>query len=106
MSGVVFDPTFLKPQGELRAEVNQRRLWTVLDPLAFELSTPSGHTATDKLGRVSRSNLTAKVKIKLEKVQRRLEGWWQTLSELSRVEPAETFPATPERKVQSIVVRH
>jgi hypothetical protein len=62
--------------------------------------------ATDKLGRVSRSNLTAKVKIKLENVQRRLEGWWQTLSELSRVEPAETFPATPERKVQSIVVRH
>lgn len=44
MSGVVFDPTFLKPQGELRSEINQRRLWTVLDPLAFELSTPSGHT--------------------------------------------------------------
>ena len=83
MSGVVFDPTFLKPKGELRSEINQRRLWTVLQ-----------------------SNVHFKVKDKLEKAHRKLEGWRQTLTELTRSEPAETFPVTPERRVQSIVVRH
>lgn len=62
--------------------------------------------ATDKLGRVLQSNVYSRVKNKLEKAHRKLEGWRQTLTELSRTEPAETFPVTPERRVQSIVARH
>src|SRR4051812_46607700 len=44
MTGVVFDPTLLGPQEELRTEVRQRNLWAVLDPRLMELATPSGYT--------------------------------------------------------------
>jgi hypothetical protein len=44
MSGVVFDPGFMGPQEELRAEVRQRNLWGVLDPRMMELATASGFT--------------------------------------------------------------
>jgi len=47
-SGVIFDPTLLSFQQELRSEVNQRRLWSVLDPLSLELSYLSSRTAARK----------------------------------------------------------
>lgn len=31
MTGVVFDPSFIGPQEELRSEVRQRNLWAILD---------------------------------------------------------------------------
>ncbi|MBX9844258.1 MAG: hypothetical protein K2Z80_20860 [Xanthobacteraceae bacterium] len=42
MTGVIFDPTVLGPQQELRTEVRQRNLWAVLDARLMELATPSG----------------------------------------------------------------
>lgn len=44
MTGVVFDPSFIGPQEELRSEVRQRNLWAILDTRMMELATPSGHT--------------------------------------------------------------
>ena len=43
MTGVVFDPTLIAVQEELRNEVRQRRLWAVLDTRLMELATPNGH---------------------------------------------------------------
>src|SRR5438105_2114018 len=42
MTGVVFDPTSLGPQQELRNEVRQRNLWAVLDTRFMELARPNG----------------------------------------------------------------
>jgi hypothetical protein len=44
MTGVIFDPSFIGPQEELRSEVLQRNLWAVLDTRMMELATPSGYT--------------------------------------------------------------
>ena len=44
MTGVVFDPTNLSTQEELRSEVRQRGLWAVLDSRLMELATRNGHT--------------------------------------------------------------
>jgi len=44
MTGVVFDPTNLSAQEELRSEVRQRGLWAVLDTRLMELATRNGHT--------------------------------------------------------------
>jgi hypothetical protein len=44
MAGVVFDPSHLGAQEELRTEVLQRRLWAVLDTRMMELATANGHT--------------------------------------------------------------
>jgi hypothetical protein len=44
MTGVVFDPSFIGPQEELRSEVRQRNLWAILDTRVMELATPSGYT--------------------------------------------------------------
>jgi len=44
MTGVVFDPSYVGTQEELRTEVLQRRLWAVLDTRMMELATPNGHT--------------------------------------------------------------
>jgi hypothetical protein len=43
MTGVVFDPTSIGAQEELRNEVRRRNLWAVLDTRFMELATPNGH---------------------------------------------------------------
>ena len=43
-SGAVFDPTLVELQQDLKAELNQRRLWSVLDPFALELSHSGSRT--------------------------------------------------------------
>ena len=44
MTGVVFDPGYVGPQEALRAEVQRRSLWAVLDPRMMELATAGGFT--------------------------------------------------------------
>lgn len=44
MTGVVFDPTNLSAQEELKSEVVRRNLWAILDARLMELATPGGHT--------------------------------------------------------------
>jgi hypothetical protein len=44
MTGVIFDPTLVGPQEELRTEVRRRNLWAVLDTRFMELATPGGYT--------------------------------------------------------------
>jgi hypothetical protein len=44
MTGVVFDPTLIGAHKELRSEVRQRNLWSVLDTRLMELATPNGYT--------------------------------------------------------------
>ncbi len=44
MTGVVFDPTSISAQEELRSEVRQRNLWAILDTRLMELATPNGYT--------------------------------------------------------------
>lgn len=44
MTGVVFDPTLVGAQEELRIEVRQRNLWAILDTRLMELATPNGYT--------------------------------------------------------------
>jgi hypothetical protein len=44
MTGVVFDPTSISAQEELRTEVRQRNLWAILDTRLMELATVNGHT--------------------------------------------------------------
>jgi hypothetical protein len=47
-SGAVFDPTLVEIQQDLKAELNQRRLWSVLDPFALELSHGGSRTERRK----------------------------------------------------------
>lgn len=44
VAGVVFDPAFVEEQKELLGAINQRGLWSILDPKTMELSTPGGLT--------------------------------------------------------------
>jgi hypothetical protein len=44
MMGVVFDPSYVSAQEELRTEVLQRNLWAILDTRLMELATVNGHT--------------------------------------------------------------
>ena len=44
MTGVVFDPSYVSAQEELRTEVLQRNLWAILDTRMMELATVNGHT--------------------------------------------------------------
>ena len=45
MTGVVFDPTNLSVQDELKSEVVRRNLWAILDARLMELATPGGHNS-------------------------------------------------------------
>ncbi len=55
--------------------------------------------ATDHLGRALQTNLGDEVKSRLEKERRKLDGWRQTLGEISRSQPATTWAATPVRRI-------
>jgi hypothetical protein len=44
LTGVVFDPSAISIQEELRTEVRRRNLWAVLDSRLMEMATPNGYT--------------------------------------------------------------
>jgi hypothetical protein len=44
LTGVVFEPTSITAQEELRSEVRRRGLWAVLDTRLMEMATPRGFT--------------------------------------------------------------
>jgi hypothetical protein len=44
ITGVVFEPTSINAQDELRSEVNRRNLWAILDTRLMEMATPRGFT--------------------------------------------------------------
>lgn len=44
VAGVVFDAAFQEEQKELLGAINQKNLWSILDPRALELSTAGGFT--------------------------------------------------------------
>ncbi len=55
--------------------------------------------ATDRLGRVLQTNLNDEIKGRLERERRKLDGWRETLGEISRTQPATTLAVTPVRRV-------
>ncbi|MGH8581025.1 MAG: hypothetical protein ACREVK_13230 [Gammaproteobacteria bacterium] len=56
-------------------------------------------TATDKLGRAMQYDLDDTLKDTLEKTRRKLDGWRDTLGEMSRTQPAITLSKVPVRRI-------
>jgi hypothetical protein len=55
--------------------------------------------ATDKLGRVVQADIPSRIKKKLERDRHKLDGWRNTLGQMSTFSPASSFATVPARRI-------